>query len=419
MPTARLTQTGQRWTVPDGVTEVTVTWRLLGAWFNANSGLATFELGISVQSRTIRVSPGNYILVQIAATNGYMDLEWQGASRISGRLTVTGTGSSAVTVTEPPGVRIAGRLGIAGLGSSGATVAEPPGVRIAGRLQLAGTGSSAATVAEPPDVRVAGTLRIAGQGSSAADVMDLPGWRIHGRLRLEGVGASEATIDEPPAVRLRRRLRIRGLGASRVSVVQPDDVRIAGRLAVAGLGASRVAVVNPTPVRIAGRLRLSGFGMSRAVVREPQSWDVAIRASSPERAILTALEITHPEVAQPLRVVDATEGRTIEGNAYVALRFQARLAQDEESRAPRAEIAMDNVGREATRWIDEAGGGASAAVRVMQLPDNGEIEWEMTLDVLRVSIDSERLVARLGFDPGLGRPAVTVRHDPQTTPGIF
>ena len=58
-------------------------------------------------------------------------------------------------------------------------------------------------------------------------------------------------------------------------------------------------------------------------------------------------------------------------------------------------------------------------MRIMQLLDGGSIEWETTLDVERIADDSERLVARLGFNPGLGRPAVAKRHDPRTTPGIF
>ena len=36
-----------------------------------------------------------------------------------------------------------------------------------------------------------------------------------------------------------------------------------------------------------------------------------------------------------------------------------------------------------------------------------------------MTVDQERVTARLGFDPLLGRNAVTLRHDPQTSPGLF
>ena len=145
----------------------------------------------------------------------------------------------------------------------------------------------------------------------------------------------------------------------------------------------------------------------------------AIRATSPEHVLLTAIELRHPDVAAPLRLVAATEDKTIEGNVYTATAFQPRLASDKENQAPRAEIAIGNIGREATRWIERANGGTGATARVMQLLDGGSIEWETTLDVERIADDSDRLVARLGFNPGRGRPAVAKRHDPRTTPGIF
>ena len=154
-------------------------------------------------------------------------------------------------------------------------------------------------------------------------------------------------------------------------------------------------------------------------VRLP-SYDIATRATAPGDTLITALEIAHPDAAAPLRVVDAGGDRVIEGHTYTALRFEARLADDTDSRMPQAEIAMDNVGREATRWIDGAGGGHGASVRIMQLLDGAsDPEWEMTLDVTRLQVGSERITVRLGFDPLLGRSAVSVRHDPATTPGIF
>ena len=146
-----------------------------------------------------------------------------------------------------------------------------------------------------------------------------------------------------------------------------------------------------------------------------------MRASSPLDRVLTALEIRHPAIVEPVRVVNDTEDRTIDGERYVALRFGARFAGDVEGRAPRAELAIDNVGRELTQWIEAAQGGVGATVRIMQvLADKPATpEWEMTMDVAHIRLDQERIVARLGFDPLLGRAAVTLRHDPQTSPGLF
>ena len=146
-------------------------------------------------------------------------------------------------------------------------------------------------------------------------------------------------------------------------------------------------------------------------------------AGAPEAAdrVLTALEISHPAVAQPVRVINDTQGRAIEGNDYVALRFEARLADDIAGQAPQAELSIDNVGRALTQWIEAAQGGVGATVRVVQVLDieDPPVEWEITMDVAGMAVDQERVTARLGFDPLLGGAAVTLRHDPETSPGLF
>ena len=198
---------------------------------------------------------------------------------------------------------------------------------------------------------------------------------------------------------------------------------------IAGLAEAGAAQARARLARI-GHLPVRGTAASGApalfahVERVPppgEQYARTIRESAPERRLLTALEIRHPAVAAPVRVVNDTEDRTIEGNRYVALRFDARLADDVEGQAPQAELAIDNVGRDLTQWIEAAGGGTGATVRVLQVLDIDDppIEWELTMDLAGVQVDAERVTARLGFDPLLGRAAVTLRHDPQTSPGLF
>jgi len=137
--------------------------------------------------------------------------------------------------------------------------------------------------------------------------------------------------------------------------------------------------------------------------------------------VLTALEIAHPASPTPVRIVNDTRNREIAGATYVGVRFDIRLADDVAGRAPQAEIAIDNVGRALTQWIDLTRGAAGATVRVLQVlaVEDPEVQWEMTLDVAGMRQDASRVTARLGFDPLLGRAAVSLRHDPQTSPGLF
>ena len=161
-------------------------------------------------------------------------------------------------------------------------------------------------------------------------------------------------------------------------------------------------------------------GRARLRVLAPGRFERALRATSPADRLLVALEIRHPAVSQPVRVVNDTCDQSLEGHRFVALRFDMRLADDVEGRTPQAQVTIDNVGRELTGWLEAADGGVGATVRVMIFTDGaGEPEWEVTMDVAQVRLDQEQIIARLGYDPLLGRRAVTFRHDPETSPGLF
>ena len=311
----------------------------------------------------------------------------------------------------------------------------------------AGAAEAAATVARivPPVRPIAGRAS-AGAAEAAAHVRQVPALHLRG-LAEAGAAETAATVARiAPAVR-----QIAGRAAAGGAEARARLVRI-GHLPVRGTAASGAPalfahVARVPPLVIAGRadaggaqararltrighLLVHGTAASGApalfahVERVPppgKQYARTIRESAPERRLLTALEIRHPAVAAPVRVVNDTVERTIEGNRYVALRFDARLADDVEGQAPQAELAIDNVGHDLTQWVEAAGGGAGATVRVLQVLDIDDppVEWELTMDLAGVQVDAERVTARLGFDPLLGRAAVTLRHDPQTSPGLF
>ena len=150
----------------------------------------------------------------------------------------------------------------------------------------------------------------------------------------------------------------------------------------------------------------------------------ALIGLSPDDLILYALEITHPDLADAVRVVADGRAREIEGQTYMALAFSVRLARDEERRAPRAELRIDNAGRDIMIWLDRAGGGQGVGIRVMRCLADGDTaaqdpDWEAVFDVLLIRADQQSVTAIIGYDPLLDRPAVGLRHDPETSPALF
>ena len=248
-------------------------------------------------------------------------------------------------------------------------------------------------------------------------------------VETRGVAESGAPQVRARVLRVTPAIRtVRGTAAAgaphAAACVRALPVRSLHGAAAAGSAQARVRL-DIAYVRVLRGLAAAGRAQVAARIERVRPADIryrrALREAAPADRLLTALEISHPAIAQPVRVINDTQGRAIEGNDYVALRFDARLADDIAGQAPQAELAIDNVGRALTQWIEATGGGAGASVRVMQVLDIDDppVEWEVTLDVAGMAVDQERVTARLGFDPLLGRAAVTLRHDPQTSPGLF
>ncbi len=176
--------------------------------------------------------------------------------------------------------------------------------------------------------------------------------------------------------------------------------------------------------------RAGGAGGQPVTATAPRGaaarWRRAARALAPARALVAAVEISHPLAPAPARAVNDTRAHILDGVAFPALRFGVRIADDREGQPPRAELWIDNVGRPLTQWIEAARGAAGARARILQAsadpadPDAPSIvEWERTLELRDVRIDRARVTARLGAPSLRGRAAVIARHDPARSPGLF
>lgn len=146
-----------------------------------------------------------------------------------------------------------------------------------------------------------------------------------------------------------------------------------------------------------------------------------INSVSADELPLLLLEITHADLGAPIRVVRDNEDITFEGNVYTALAFDATLPDDLANKLPRANLAVDNIGREMVQWLEASGGGQGAQCRMIQVmrSDPLTIEWEITMDLSNLSIDMLRVVGELSFDDLLNKPCVTLTYTPSVAPGLF
>ena len=136
---------------------------------------------------------------------------------------------------------------------------------------------------------------------------------------------------------------------------------------------------------------------------------------------LYLLEITHPQLTQPVRVVRDTADLVSNGATFVAFSFDIQLPDDTPTQMPTCPIRMDNVGRELTQWLDASSGGIGSQVRVMMVmrdePD--VLEFDVTLDLMNVKQTAAYITGELGYENTLGMPALIASYRPDNTPSIF
>lgn len=144
-------------------------------------------------------------------------------------------------------------------------------------------------------------------------------------------------------------------------------------------------------------------------------------ATTPDDPFLVLVEITHPDLAIPIRVVNNTENIISNGDEFFAIPFEITLPDSKDQQVPKARLSVDNVGRELTQWLEVSQGGKGAKCRIMQIlaSDPDVVEFDMTMDLTGLSINNLTVSGELGFRDTLNQSAVAVRYDPRTAPGLW
>lgn len=142
---------------------------------------------------------------------------------------------------------------------------------------------------------------------------------------------------------------------------------------------------------------------------------------SGEEAPLILLQIDHPELSAPVRVVNDTENITSNGNLFIAFPFSCTLPDDFENQLPRARISISNVGRDLMFWLETTDGGIGSTATFQQVmrsrPD--QVEWEITMSLFNIVANNQEVSAELGFENLFGKPAIAINYRPENSAGLF
>ena len=144
-------------------------------------------------------------------------------------------------------------------------------------------------------------------------------------------------------------------------------------------------------------------------------------ATSADEPFLVLLEITHADLAVPVRVVNDTQAMTSNGIEFIGCPFTVTLPDDVAGQMPQAQLEVDNIGRDLTQWLEFSRGGQGARCRIIQVmrSDPDTIEFDMTLDLTNMKITNETVSGSLGFENMLNRTGTIPTFTPQNAPGLW
>lgn len=143
------------------------------------------------------------------------------------------------------------------------------------------------------------------------------------------------------------------------------------------------------------------------------------RVSDPD-GMLVLLVLEHPSMATA-HVVNDTRDWIIDGTPYIGLPFRFKLPNSVQGEAPRAQLEIDNVGRELIQDLERLppGGALQCTVYVVSRASPNVVDYMFTAPLSGVSATVASVTGYVGNDDALRAPAVKMRFDPTTAPGLF
>lgn len=137
--------------------------------------------------------------------------------------------------------------------------------------------------------------------------------------------------------------------------------------------------------------------------------------------LLMLLTITGDGLDDTIRLVSDTRDCTSRGQVYLGLPFKWALPQEAAGEVGRAQVQIDNVGRELTAELERLPPGSEllATLEVVCRATPDVVDMSFTAPMSSVQAGVLTITATVGEGDLMRLPAVDVRFDPFTAPGLF
>ena len=137
--------------------------------------------------------------------------------------------------------------------------------------------------------------------------------------------------------------------------------------------------------------------------------------------LLCLIKMDHAALSAPIRLVNDTRNLVALGDTWLAIPMSITLPSDKAGESPRARLQFDNVGRDLTAELERLPPGAQLEATLIWLhrATPAVVEYEFKTPLTSVQVNPMVVTATMGSDALMRRPAVLLRFDPVSAPGVF
>lgn len=146
----------------------------------------------------------------------------------------------------------------------------------------------------------------------------------------------------------------------------------------------------------------------------------AMHAAESDDAFLILLTFDHADLTSPIRVSSDAVETVSRGMSFAAYPFDLSLPDDEEDKAPRARLAIDNVDRQIVATLRQLQSSPVLTIEIVRAADPDTVEAVFHDFRLRnVRYDSRLIQAELTIEDFTAEPYPAASFSPSLFPGIF
>jgi hypothetical protein len=146
----------------------------------------------------------------------------------------------------------------------------------------------------------------------------------------------------------------------------------------------------------------------------------ALNAPETGEVFLILLTLSHSGLPEPIRVTSDAVTTTSRGHSFVSFPFELVLPDDQENRAPRARLVIDNVDRQIVQAVRSLSTAPTVLMEIIRAasPDTVEAQF-VDFKLMNVSYDAQRVEGVLTIEDFTAEPFPAATFSPGLFPGLF